>query len=161
MNNRPSKVATKNPIPKYMTASIMTPHGNAKSPSSLQTAASSAAAPRVVPPTLSYLLSLEPSKFARCHAQSSSQRAHNPMSDDATPVRSFYAILFRVRHPVPRCAYAYKSDCGSSFPVPKKKLAAPAAVMRVNYIYDCSADLRSIVLIRKAMTFLLQSMIIS
>ena len=42
MNNRPSKVATKNPIPKYMIASIMMPHGNSKSASSLQTAASSA-----------------------------------------------------------------------------------------------------------------------
>jgi hypothetical protein len=47
------------------------------------------AVPRVAPPTLSNLLGLKPSKSARCHAQSCSQRAHNPMSDDATPVRSF------------------------------------------------------------------------
>jgi hypothetical protein len=46
-------------------------------------------------------------------------------------------------------------------PFTKKKLAAQAAVMRVNYIYGCSADLLSIVLIKKPMIFLLQSMIIS
>jgi hypothetical protein len=43
----------------------------------------------VAPPTLSNLLGLESFKSARCHAQPCSQRAHNPMSDDATPVRSF------------------------------------------------------------------------
>src|ERR1700745_4007971 len=80
------------------------------------------AVPRVAPPTLSYLPSRAPSKSAPCHAQSCSQRAHNPTQRWSAALS---ALLFRVRHPVPRCACAYKSDCGSSFPV-TNKLAAQA-----------------------------------
>jgi hypothetical protein len=72
------------------------------------------------------------------------------MSDDATLVRAFSALLFRVRHPAPRYACAYKSDCGSSFPVTKKNSPRTLEVMHVNYIYGCSAELRLIVLDQEA-----------
>ena len=79
------------------------------------------------------------------------------------PSAALSALLVRVRHPVPRCAFAYKSDGGSSFPGRKEKnrvVSRSAPVMRVNNIHDCAADLLSIVSIKKPMTFLLQSMII-
>ena len=63
------------------------------------------------------------------------------------PSAALSALLVRVRHPVPRCAFTYKSDCGSSFPIRKKK------TRRVSPIHAIAS-------IKKPMTFLLQSVII-